>query len=298
MPAAASQLLDPVHLSAIANYSLLAKLAVEGYISGLHRSLFHGFGSEFQQYRPYTPGEDPRTIDWKVYARRGRLQTKLFEEETNLHCSIVVDCSASMQYAGRDAVCSKFHYACMAAACLAYLASKQGDKAGLYLYSDTLAEALPPGRRGRLASLHHALARTEPGGSANHQRLVEYLGHQLKGRGMVILLSDMLDHGKSLPELLARIRIRHHDVLALQVLDPDEIRFPRDPAARFVDLESGRECLTSPRTVAEAYDKAMDRTLRRLRHGFSENRIEYRRFSTRDSLGNALAAYLHQRQRG
>lgn len=298
MATPAPQLLDPAHLSAIANYSLLAKLAVEGFISGQHRSLFHGFGSEFQQYRPYTPGEDPRTIDWKVYARRERLQTKLFEEETNLNCSIVLDCSASMDYAGESAVCSKFHYACMAAACLAYLASKQGDNTGLYLYADSLREVLPPGRRGRLPSLHHALSRAQPRGGANHQRLVEYLGHQLNGRGMVIVLSDMLEAEESLPALLARLRIRHHDVMALQILDPDEIQFPREAAARFVDLETNREILTSPQNVADHYDKAMDEASATLRHGFSENRIEYRRFSSRNSLGMALAAFLHRRQRG
>ena len=298
MPASTSQLLDPAHLSALANYSLMAKIAVEGYLSGLHRSLFHGFGSEFQQYRPYTPGEDLRTIDWKVYARRERLQTRLYEEETNMNCSLLVDTSASMNYQGERAVCSKFHYAGMLAATLAYLASRQGDNAGLYLYSDDLHEALPPGNRSaRLAAIHHALARVQPGGSADHTRAFDYLGHHLRGRGLVVVISDMLEAEEALPSLLARVRIRHYDVLALQILDPDEIEFPRDKAARFRDLESGRECLTSPSAVAESYDKAMAAASGRLRRALSGSRVEYCRLSTRDSLGEALARYLHHRQR-
>ncbi|NBD37508.1 MAG: DUF58 domain-containing protein [Verrucomicrobia bacterium] len=298
MPASSAQLLDPAHLSAIANYSLMAKVAVEGFLSGLHRSLFHGFGSEFQQYRPYTPGEDPRTIDWKVYARRERLQTRLYEEETDMNCSLLVDTSASMNYKGERAVCTKFHYASMVAATLAYLASRQGDNPGLYLYSDQLHEALPPGNRtARYASIHHALARARPSGSADHRLAMDYLGHHLRGRGLVIVISDMLEAENDLPSLLARVRIRHYDVLALQILDPDEIEFPRDKAARFRDLETGRECLTSPLAVADAYDKAMSTASSKLRRGLSGSRVEYRRLSTRDSLGEALASYLHHRER-
>lgn len=291
-----SDLLDPGYLSSISNYGLMARIAVEGYLSGLHRSRFQGFGNEFLQYRPYTPGEDPRYIDWKVYARRGRLQSKVFQEETNMTCSILVDASASMDYAGSRASCRKFDYARMMAAALAYLAQRQGDQVGLYLFGATLLDALPPGQRAnRQGAIFHALNRARPSGAGDPERMIEYIGHHLRGRGLLIYISDMVDSQIDLPVLLARIRIRHHDTLALQVLDPDELDFPSNEAARFVDLESGAECVTSPKAVANEYNAAMSRSQEALRRGFTRARIDHEVFSTRHSLGNLLAAYLHKR---
>jgi len=290
------QLLDPAYLSSISNYALMARVAVEGYLSGLHRSRFYGFGNEFLQYRSYTPGEDPRFIDWKVYAKRGRLQTKVFQEETNMSVSLVVDASASMDYAGSRAACRKFDFARMCAAALAYLAFKQGDQVGLYLFNDTLAAAVPPGQRGnRQAVLYHTLQQTRPEKPGNPEAAIEYLGHHLRGRGMVIFISDMLDEWAGLPGLLAGIRIRHHDTLALQVLDPDELAFPAEEAARFVDLESGEECITSPKVVADDYNRLMRESQNLLRTAFTGSGIDHEVFTSGDSLGLVLSAYLHKR---
>jgi uncharacterized protein (DUF58 family) len=295
-PTNSASLLDPEYLSSISNYALMAKVAVEGYLSGLHRSRFHGFGSEFLQYRAYTPGEDPRMIDWKVYARRDRLQTKVFQEETNMTCWLMVDASASMNYAGRRASCTKFDYARMMAAALAYLALRQGDQVGLYLYNSTLVDAVPPGQRGnRQAAIFHALSRARPENPGNPEGIVEYIGHHLRGRGLLVCISDMLEDEPVLPSLLSRIRIRHTDTLALQVLDPDELDFPVDEAARFVDLESGSECVTSPKAVADDYNRLMRENQDRLRKGFASARIDHEVFSTQHSLGHLLSAYLHKR---
>lgn len=293
---AAAKLLDPAYLSSISNYALMARVAVEGYLSGLHRSRLQGFGSEFLQYRAYTPGEDPRMIDWKAYARRNRLQTKIFQEETNMTCTIVLDCSASMEYRGSRAGCSKFDYARMVAAALAYLALRQGDQVGLTLYNSTIVNAIAPGQRAnRLASIFHALSRARPAAHGDHERVIEYTGHHVRGRGLVVFISDMLDAEDSLPQLLARIRIRHFDTVALQVLDPDELDFPQDEAARFVDLESGQECVTSPRAVADTYNQSMREGQARLRRGFIDSRIDHTIFTTDSSLGRVLSAYLHRR---
>lgn len=289
-------LLDPAYLSSISNYALMARVVVEGYLSGLHRSRFFGFGNEFLQYRSYTPGEDPRLIDWKVYAKRERLQTKVFQEETNMTVSLVVDSSASMDYAGKGAACRKFDFARMAAAALAYLAFKQGDQVGLYLFHHTLAEAIPPGQRGnRQAVLFHTLRQASPEKPGNPEAAIEYLGHHLRGRGLVIFISDMLDEWAGLPSLLAGIRIRHHDTLALQVLDPDELQFPADEAARFVDLETGEECITSPKVVADDYNRLMRESQEKLHTAFTGSGIDHEVFSTGDSLGHVLSAYLHKR---
>jgi len=291
-----SDLLDPGYLSSISNYALMARVAVEGYLSGLHRSRFQGFGSEFLQYRAYTPGEDLRMIDWKVYARRERLQTKVFQEETNMTCNIVLDASASMDYSGSRAVCSKFDFARMVAAALAYLALRQGDQVGLYIFNSTLVDAVAPGQRGnRQAAVFHALSRARPRETGNPEAAIEYVGHHLRGRGLLVFISDMLEAESSLPGLLARIRIRHHDTLALQVLDPDELAFPESEAARFVDLESGEECVTSPKAVAADYNRSMMKSQERLRRAFADSRIDHHLFSSRNSLGHLLAAYLHRR---
>lgn len=289
-------LLEPAYLSTITNYALMAKVAVEGYLSGLHRSRFQGFGSEFVQYRAYSPGEDPRFIDWKAYARRNRLQTKIFQEETNMTCTIVLDASSSMNYQGSRAPCSKFDYARMIAAALAYLALRQGDQVGLVIYNSTITEAVSQSQRSnRLASIYHALSRATPEGSANHELAIEYIGHHVRGRGLFVFISDMLDEEEQLPSLLARIRIRHHDTVALQTLDPDELEFPKTEAARFVDLESGEECVTSPKAIAQSYDRAMQLSQNQLSKGFRDSRVDHTVFSSRTSLGHALSAYLHSR---
>lgn len=293
---ASPHLLDPAYLSSIANYALMARVAVEGYLSGLHRSRFQGFGSEFLQYRAYTPGEDPRMIDWKVYARRDRLQTKVFQEETNMTCTLVLDASASMRYAGAQAVCAKFDYARMVTAALAYLALRQGDQVGLVIYNSTIVEAVAPGQRGnRRAALYHALRRSEPQREGDPEPVIEYVGHHLRGRGLLVFISDMLNAESTLPGLLARIRIRHCDTLALQILDPDELALPENEAARFLDLETGEECVTSPKAVASDYNREMALAQERLHKGFVDARIDHQVFSTRHSLGLLLSAYLHKR---
>lgn len=300
MTVSASTLLDPAYLSTISNYALMARVAVEGYLSGLHRSLYHGFGSEFLQYRAYTPGEDPRYIDWKAYARRDRLQTKVYQEETNMNLYLLVDASASMGYGGSRAPCTKLRYAAMLAAAMAYLAARQGDNVGLTIYKDALVESISPGHRAsRMASVYHALERTQPGASAAHQRALDYLEHQLKGRGLVVFLSDMLDAENLLPDLLARIRIRHYDTIAIQVLDPDELDFPTAEAARFVDMESGADVVTSPATIAADYNASTQLAIGQLQRGFQRARIDFVTFSTQTGIGNALSRYLHHRtQRG
>jgi uncharacterized protein (DUF58 family) len=291
-----ANLLDPAYLSSISNYALMAKVAVEGFLSGLHRSRLQGPGSEFLQYRAYTPGEDPRLIDWKAYARRNRLQTKIFQEETNMTCTIVLDASASMDYRGARASCSKFDYARMVAAALAYLALRQGDQVGLTIYNSTITDAISPSQRSnRLASIFHALSRATPKDSANHELAIEYMGHQVRGRGLFVFVSDMLDEEDSLPSLLARIRIRHYDTVALQVLDPDELDFPQSEAARFVDMESGLECVTSPKAVADSYNRSMQDSQKRLNKAYINSRIDHTVFSTEASLGHVLSAYLHRR---
>lgn len=296
MPTTVKDLLDPAHLSQIANMQLLARTAVEGFLSGMHRSVFHGFGTEFLQYRNYSPGEDLKYLDWKVLARCDRLYTKVYQEETNMNCTLLLDCSGSMDYQGERAPCTKFRYAAMIAACIAYLAGRQGDNVGLFAYSDELLEAVEPGHRsGQLSRVMHALSRLKPHGPAAHQRTLDNLTHPFKHRGIVILISDMLEAENELPRLLRNFRFRHCDVIALQVLDPDELDLPQPKVTRYLDIEARKEVVAWPQTVREQYTRRMDQFLSDLKSGFFKSQVDYLRLKSTDSLGLALAQYLHHR---
>lgn len=288
--------LDPSVLSRIDNFALMAKVAVEGFLSGMHRSVFHGFGTEFLQYNNYTPGEDLKHLDWKVYARLDKLYTKVYQEETNMNCHIILDASESLRYSGSRASCSKFKYASMLAACLAYLAIRQGDNVGLIIYSDEVVDVLPPRQRaGQLHRVLQSLQNAKPGGVANHKQMFRYLENHLRNRGLVILISDMLEGEEVLPDILGRVRLMRSDSFAVQVLDPDEEDFPRAVSARFLDSESKAEVVTSPEAVAEHYNTEMAQFIDSLRSGFHASQVEYLKSLTNESLGSVLGQYLHQR---
>jgi uncharacterized protein (DUF58 family) len=294
---AAADLLSPATLARIDNYSLLARTAVEGFIAGLHRSLSHGTGGEFLQYRNYSPGDDLKYIDWKVYSRQNKFHTKVFREETNMNCCLVLDGSASLAYQGTRAPCSKWRYAAMTAACLAYLAARQGDNIGLYIYGDELSQVLPPSRaQGQLQRVFHSLARHRPQGTANHDMAWNYLTNHLRSRGLVVFVSDFLDADQGLPDLLKRLRFARHDALAIQVLDQDELDLPFDRSTEFIDVEGGDRILTYPDSVREDYVGRMNEFLSQLSQSMARAHVEFIRLISSGSLAHTLATYLHKRE--
>ena len=291
------ELLSPATLSRIENYALMAKVAVEGYLSGLHRSLSHGQGSEFLQYRSYVPGDDLKDVDWKVYSRSDRFYTKVYQEETNMNCYLVLDASASMDYRGERAPCTKWSYATMVAACLAYLASRQGDNVGLCLYNDDLVEMIEARRQqGQLQRILNALARHRPRGSARHDYSWNYLASHFRSRGMVVCLSDFLEAEETLPPILKRLRFARHDPVAIQVLDPDERDLPFDHATEFIDPEAGRRILTNPARVREHYIERMNEFQETLSVLLTRSQVEFLPLISSDSLARSLSAYLHKRE--
>ncbi len=292
-----AELLAPETLARIDSYSLLARVAVEGFISGLHRSLYHGFGSEFFQYRSYVPGDDLKYVDWKVLGRRDRFYTKVYQEETNMNCCIMLDASKSMAYQGTRAPCTKLKYACMIAACLAYLASRQGDNVGFYAYSDTLVSSIPPGAHtGGLQRILTELHRIKPAGVADHDTVLTHLAQKLHRRGVIVLISDLLDTGQALHNVLKRFRFAHHECLVFQVLDSDEIDFPFARTTRFVDSETDAEMATAPELVRDTYVKAMTDYTEQIRRQCLGEQVDFLRIASADHLGNTLAAYLHRRE--
>ncbi len=297
MATSVQDLLNPAYLHPIQNYALLARTAVEGFLSGMHRSVLHGFGTEFVQYRNYTPGEDLKYLDWKVLARSDRLYSKVFQEETNLNCYLLVDCSASLDYQGSRAVCPKFRYALMVAACIAYLASRQGDNIGLFGYAETLQEAVLPGHRsGQMMRVMHALTRLQATGQAAHETFLNSLARRFRQRGIVVFISDMLEDETRLPGLLRHFRFLHCDVLAIQVLDPDERDLPQGVVTRYLDSENTSEIITWPEMARPEYEAAMEAHGKQLRESFQAARIDFLPLVSSDSLGLSLARYLHHRE--
>ncbi len=297
-PSAQINYLDPANLAQFQNYSLLSKYAVEGFISGLHRSLFHGHGSEFFQYRNYAPGDDFKYIDWKVFSRHERFYTKLFEEETNMDLSVVLDISGSMNYQGQDAPVAKWQYAAMIAACLGYLAKRQGDNFGLYIYDDEVREAHPARHHSRQMQIFFsALQRIKPSThGANHDLILDYLAQHLTRRGIVVVISDLLEAETSIASPLKRLMSQRRECLVFQVLDPDELDFPFNSPTQFIGLEDERRLITDPEEIREGYLAGFNQFLAALRSALNEAEVDHLLCRTSEDLGKTLAAYLHRRE--
>ena len=293
-----TDLLDPAHLNKIEDFSLLARVVVDGAMPGIHKSLRQGRGSEFFQYRPYTRGEDLKLIDWKVYAKRNELVAKTFQEDTNFTVCLVVDASASMGYKGTKASCSKLRYASMLVACFAYLAQRQGDRIGLFAYSNEVREWIhPKSGSGQLNRVFSSLQGLEAEGKNNHEFAWERMASGLPGRAMVVFLSDLLEAEDSLPESLRFSLSSRYECLCLQVLDPDEIDLPDGEAFRFAELEGDREVSTSPPAILENYKNDMSVFCNDLQTGLSAVSAEFESLSTDQDLGHALRRFLGMRNR-
>jgi uncharacterized protein (DUF58 family) len=295
-PDAARQFLDPAVIARLGTLELKAKTIVEGFLSGLHRSPFKGFSVEFAEYRQYIRGDDLSTIDWKVFARSDRYYVKKFEEETNLHCHLLLDVSGSMAYRSHGP--SKFDYAACLAASLGYLMTRQRDGVGLMAFDDRIVKAVPPSTRpGHLRRLLVALSQLDAGHRTNVAKPLRHVAEALTKRGMVVVISDLLDD----PEAVIRgIKLFHHrgaDVLVFQVLDPDEIDFPFQRVTRFEDLETAEEVTAAPDAVRSYYQKAMSDLIARYRRELGGAGIDYQLLNTKQPLELALLAYLSTRAR-
>jgi len=288
--------LDPAVVARLGTLELKARAVVEGFISGLHRSPFKGFSVEFAEYRQYIPGDDLSTMDWKVYARSDRHYVKKFEEETNVHCQLLLDVSGSMAYGSRGI--SKFEYAACLAASLGYLMNRQRDGVGLIAFSDHIVDALPSSTRaGHLRQLLVALERRTVGSRTDVAKPLHDVAGSLTKRGMVVLISDLLDDPDSVIRGLKHFQYRGSDVLVFHVLDPDEVEFPFERATTFEDLESGDEVTALPGVVREHYLRRMNGMIDRYRRELGAAGIDYQRLDTNQPLEMALLAYLSTRSR-
>lgn len=290
------QFLDPAVVARLGTLELKARTIVEGFLSGLHRSPFKGFSVEFAEYRQYMPGDDLATIDWKVYARSDRHYIKKFEEETNLDCHVMIDVSGSMAYG--SAGITKFEYAQCLAAALGYLMNRQRDAVGLSAFDEKIVAMLPASSRpGHLRALLVTLDRLRIGRATNVARPLHQLAEGLTKRGMVVLISDLLDDPELVIRGLRHFQYRGTDVIVFHVLDPDEIDFPFERATRFEDLESGHEITAVPGAVRAQYLEAIGALVERYRRELGGCGIDYQLLRTTEPLEMALLAYLSTRAR-
>jgi uncharacterized protein (DUF58 family) len=288
--------LDPAVLARIGSLDLKAKTVVEGVLSGLHRSPRRGFSVEFAEYRQYLPGDPLALIDWKVYARSDRHVVKKFEEDTSLDCHLLVDVSGSMAY-GSHAV-SKRDYACYLAASLAYLMHRQRDAVGLIAFDEAIVQRLGPSARGtHLRAVLLALERLPSGAKTNVARPLEDLARVMSKRGLVVVVSDLLDRPDDVIRGLRQFRQRGTDVIVFHVLDPQELRFQFDGEARFRDLESASEVFADADAVRDGYLRAIGGLIDRYRRELGGAGIDYHLLDTSQPLDLALTSYLTLRGR-
>lgn len=271
-----------------------ARHIVEGFLGGMHRSPYFGQSIEFLQHRQYTPGDDLRHIDWKVWAKQDRLYVKQYEEDTNLRCVLLMDCSASMSYGSGPL--NKYDYGATAAVSLAYLLLRQQDAVACVTFDDRVRERLPFSSQQRhLDLIIGVLERSGPREKTELQGILRSVAETYPQRGLVILVSDLLTDRDSLVRGLKLLRQRGHDVLVLHVMDDDELDFPFDGATRFEGLEQSSSLTCNPRALRQGYMQALGEFLEDIRRQCAKHRVDYRLLRTSDPLDAALAALLSNR---
>jgi len=286
--------LSPTVVAAIDDLELAARLVVEGMRTAGHRSPFHGFSTEFRQHRPYRLGDDLKHLDWKLYARSDRLYTRQFRETTNLSVLLVLDRSASMEFP--DSGVTKFRYAQVLCAALAYLVSDQGHAVGLMTTEGGKLTYIPPrGGRVHLRSLIARLDRLEASNGWDGPQAIARGAQLLQRRGVVLVVSDFYDDEESMRREMRRAAQRGHDVAMLQVLSADELALPFREHVELEDLETGAVRLVDAARVADAYQVAMRSFLDRCRAAALRDGVDYSLFTTATPLEVALRAYLLER---
>ena len=287
---------DPEVLAAIAGLMLRARRVVEGTISGLHKSPFHGFNVEFAEYREYAPGDDLRRLDWRVLGRTDRFYIKQYEEESNLRATIVMDASASMRYGSGPL--TKFDYGATLAASLATLLIEQQDPVGLALFDKEERQILSPAAtQSQLALIVGQLEQARPDRETDLGSVLQSLGDQIKKRGLIIIISDLLTDLTTFFDGLSRLQHRGNEILVLQVLDRDELELPFNDHVLFRDIEGTEQLFAEPWGFRKAYCAAMQQFIAEVSEGCGNRAVDHLLLQTDQDPAAALSHYLHARER-
>jgi uncharacterized protein (DUF58 family) len=276
---------------------LVAKTVMDGYVQGMHKSPHIGFALDFAQHRQYTPGDDIKRIDWRVYAKADRFYIKQYEVTTNLRAHLVLDASGSMKYRGKDDVMTKFRYAQFVTTCLAYLILHQQDSVGMVTFDTKIRDFIPA----RSASPHlftitRTLDATTPGGDSGISQVLHDVAERLGHRQLVVLISDLFDNAEKLIEAFHHLRHKRHEVIVLQIMAQDELSFPFRKFSLFENLEQANQRLKLDPAIARAtYLENLARHLKKLKDATDAMRIGYALFNTQVPVDQTLTAYLARR---
>ena len=295
-PAAPTRFLDPELLARVGSLELLARTVVEGFMSGLHRSPFTGFSTEFTEYRQYNPGDDLRYLDWRLLARTDRYFIKKYRADTNTQCHLLIDTSASMNYAHASSV-TKLQYAQFLAASLAYLLSRQQDAVGLVGFADKVHTHVPArNRTGHMRTIFGNLSLLQPGGETDLAASLHQLAEILTRRGIVVVISDFYDQPDRLAESFQHLRFKGHDTVAFQVLDQNELDFDFNDAVLLLeDAETQEQMPVLPDVVMDGYRERMRRHVDDMRLCAAANNVDYELLTTKQPLDFALLSFLSRR---
>lgn len=292
----AYRFIDPQVLGRISNLKLVAKTVVEGFIAGLHRSPYHGLSLDFAEYREYSPGDDVRSVDWKVYGRTDRFYVKKYEGETNTQVYILLDASKSMGFRSRAA--SKLDYSRYLAACLAYFSTRQRDSTGLMTFDSNLLDYTPPRmRHGHLLKIFQHLERVRIGKKTELKRAMEKLARTARRKGLVVLISDFYEEAEDVAKGLRFFQYRGHDVILFHVLDPVELEMPLAKVSTLEDMETAERLTYVPEYSRKAYVDLLQDHIKRLRTESCRISIDYELLSTEQPLDQTLYRYLSARRR-
>ena len=278
------------------NMNLVARSVVEGSISGLHRSPYHGFSVEFADHREYSPGDNIKYLDWTALARTDRYYVKQFEEETNLKAHILLDTSSSMTYSSGGM--TKLEYGSYLAAALAYLMVRQQDSVGLVTFDSEVRDFIVP--RSTFTHLNivlRALENIVPGGATRVSEVFHRLAESIHRRGLIIIISDLYDDQKAVIRALRHFRHKRHEVLIFHVFDSAELRFPFERMSSFIDLETNEQLQVDPRYIRREYLSQIEQFVDSYRMECSESRVEYVVTDTSVPYEFLLTAYLGKRKR-
>lgn len=284
----------PEVLARVSRMEVKARHIVEGFISGIHRSPYFGQSVEFVQHREYAPGDDTRRIDWKAWSKTDKYYLKLFEEDTNLRTTLLVDLSESMQF-GTGAM-TKFEYGCTIAASLAFLLLRQQDAVSLVTFDEQVRKVVPArSRQNHLHAMLSSLSNESPSQKTDMFNILKYVAEEKSQKGMVVIISDLFADREGLFKGLKLLRHRGHDVMILQVLDDQELDFEYAGTTKFLGMEETGELVCDPRALRQGYMEAMQRFLEQLRTRCAKNVVDFQTIRTSEHLDAALAHFLNHR---
>jgi uncharacterized protein (DUF58 family) len=295
MPNGEKSYFDPLVLARLSNLQLKARWVVEGIMSGIHRSRSKGFSVEFEEHREYSPGDEIRRIDWKALGKFDRYFIKEYEDETNVRAHLLLDVSASMDYSSNEI--TKFTYGCILTASLAHLILKQQDAAGLATFSNRIESFIPPrAKRGYLIEILNALEGSVPSGETAAGKILEEIAGKIKRRGLVILISDLLDDPETIMKGLRLFRFKGNDVIVFHILDATELDLALEGNVLFEDLEQSHlRVAADPQAIRATYRKVVGEFIAHLRKECQDQSIDYQLLSTVTPLDQALVSYLSWR---